>query len=61
MKLDRLFYEQAVLRIASRTDIDSAIYLTSQEEQYFIGEWSKLSSFAMRSKHELLQIVQKNY
>jgi hypothetical protein len=47
--------------LACKTDVDKAKYLTYEEEKYFLDEWAKLSSFANRSKHELLQAIQKNY
>lgn len=43
------------------SELDKARFYSLNAREVFRREWEKVSSFAYKSKHELLQSLQKNY
>ena len=56
-----LFYEEAILTLMIKHDIDKPKYLLAQHGHLFIESWNKVSAFALRSKHEIIEMLQKSF
>lgn len=50
-----------MVSVMRENELDKARFYSLNAREVFRREWEKVSSFAYKSKHELLQSLQKNY
>lgn len=58
---DKYEYERGLVSVMRGNELDMARFHSLNAREVFRSEWEKVSSFAYKSKHELLQCLQKNY